>query len=64
VYIVTDSNFNHFMDIQQSINLKMMREFERLGIQFAYPTQALFVQDRNGLPSGKPTGTQKDTHGS
>lgn len=64
VYIVGDSNYNHYMDIQQSINLRMMKEFERLGVQFAYPTQTLFVQDRNGLPSGKSSSTPKETHGS
>ncbi|RPH35183.1 mechanosensitive ion channel family protein, partial [bacterium] len=63
VYIVMDSNFNDFMDIQQSINLKMMEEFERSGIQFAYPTQALFLQDRNGSPSSKATGMARESHG-
>jgi small-conductance mechanosensitive channel len=64
VYIVMNSDFNRFMDIQQSINLKMMQEFERLGIQFATPAQTLFVRDRNGPLSGREPGLTKETHGS
>jgi small-conductance mechanosensitive channel len=32
------------MDIQQAINLEIHREFERRGIEFAYPTQTIFVE--------------------
>jgi small-conductance mechanosensitive channel len=64
VYIVQDSDYGHYMNIQQSINFRMMQEFERLGVQFAYPTQTLFVQDRNGRPSGTPSGQTKGAHGS
>jgi small-conductance mechanosensitive channel len=35
------------MDIQQAINLGIMRAFAERGIEFAYPTQTLFVN-----PSG------------
>ena len=31
------------MDIQQAINLKIYEEFEKRGLEFAYPTQTLFV---------------------
>ena len=43
VYFVLSSEYNKYMDIQQSINLKVYEEFEKLGIEFAYPTQTLFV---------------------
>ena len=43
VYYVLSSDYNKYMDIQQSINLKVYEEFEKLGIEFAYPTQTLFV---------------------
>ncbi len=36
------------MDIQQAINLKIYNEFERQGIEFAYPTQTLFLTKENG----------------
>jgi len=33
-----------FMDIQQAINLAMVRRFRKEGISFAYPTRTLVVQ--------------------
>lgn len=44
VYHVLTSDYNTHMDIQQSINLDLCRQFERLGIGFAYPTQTLYLQ--------------------
>jgi small-conductance mechanosensitive channel len=38
VYFVLDSELNVFMDVQQAVNLHLMDEFARRGIQFAYPT--------------------------
>jgi small-conductance mechanosensitive channel len=35
------------MDIQQQINLALKREFEARGIEFAYPTQSLFLTHTN-----------------
>ena len=32
------------MDIQQAINLRLMERFEQEGIEFAYPTQTLFLK--------------------
>jgi small-conductance mechanosensitive channel len=43
VYFVLSSDYINYMDIQQDINLKIYREFEKRGIEFAYPTQTLFV---------------------
>lgn len=43
VYYVLSSDFNVYMDIQQNINLYIFEEFEKAKIQFAYPTQTLFV---------------------
>lgn len=44
VYYVLSTEYNKYMDIQQSINLKIFEEFARRGIEFAYPTQTLFVE--------------------
>jgi small-conductance mechanosensitive channel len=38
VYFVLDPEYNVFMDIQQAINLRLLDEFGRRGIEFAYPT--------------------------
>jgi len=42
VYFVESAEYNEYMDIQQSINLKIFEEFEKRGIEFAYPTQTIF----------------------
>jgi small-conductance mechanosensitive channel len=44
VYYVEAPDYPMFMDIQQTINLQIFRAFEEAGIEFAYPTQTLFVQ--------------------
>jgi small-conductance mechanosensitive channel len=43
VYFVLNSDYNKYMDIQQEINFAIKEEFERKGIEFAYPTQTLYV---------------------
>ena len=35
------------MDIQQEINLTIFEEFEKAEIEFAYPTQTVFVNKEN-----------------
>ena len=47
VYYVTGSDYNKYMDIQQSINLTIFEAFEREEIEFAYPSQTLFVNKVN-----------------
>jgi small-conductance mechanosensitive channel len=43
VYYVLGPDYNLYMDIQQAINLDIHERFEQEGIEFAYPTQTLFV---------------------
>lgn len=43
VYYVLSPDYNRYMDIQQAINLRIHREFAARGINFAYPTQKLFI---------------------
>ncbi len=44
VYIVLSPDYNVYMDIQQAINVAIMRKFNDEGIQFAYPTQTLYIK--------------------
>ncbi len=44
VYFVPEKDFGVFMDVQQEINLAIYAAFEAEGIEFAYPTQTLFVR--------------------
>lgn len=43
VYYVESSDYKLHMDIQQAVNLEIYRRFAAAGIEFAYPTQTLFV---------------------
>jgi small-conductance mechanosensitive channel len=43
VFFVLSNDYNQYMDIQQDVNLKVYREFEKRGIEFAYPTQTLYL---------------------
>jgi small-conductance mechanosensitive channel len=43
VYTVKKADFNLYMDLQQEINLEIIRQFDEDGISFAYPTQTVFV---------------------
>ena len=44
VYYVESSDYKLYMDIQQAVNLEIFRRFAEEGIEFAYPTQTLFVE--------------------
>jgi len=43
VYYVLSADYNQYMDIQQRINFSLLAAFEQRGIEFAYPTQKLWV---------------------
>lgn len=41
VYFVTDPDYNLYMDIQQSINLAMVTELGKLGVEFGVPVRTV-----------------------
>lgn len=43
VYYLNTSDYNKYMDTQQEINLALKEELEKEGIEFAYPTQTIFL---------------------
>jgi len=43
VYYVLSADYNKYMDIQQEINFAINKEFAAHAIEFAYPTQTLYV---------------------
>jgi small-conductance mechanosensitive channel len=47
VYWVENPEYLVYMDIQQAINLEIYRCFAENGIEFAYPTQTIFMQPEN-----------------
>ena len=52
VYYVTLPDYALYMDRQQSINLHIYTAFEKEGIEFAYPSQTLFLE---GLQANEKT---------
>lgn len=46
VYYVLSSDYALYMDKQQAINLDIYHQFQQEGIEFAYPTQSLYVYDK------------------
>jgi small-conductance mechanosensitive channel len=48
VYYVLVPDYNVYMDVQQAINLALFEAFAAEGIEFAYPTQKLFVDRTAG----------------
>lgn len=45
-YYVSTGDYNKYMDAQQAINLAIKERFEKEGIDFAYPTQTVFVNKK------------------
>ncbi len=43
VYYVIGRDYSKYMDIQQEINFHLKEEFEKREIEFAYPTQTLYI---------------------
>jgi hypothetical protein len=41
---VLTPDYNEYMDIQQGINLALVKHFELEEVEFAYPTQTLFLK--------------------
>ena len=53
VYYVLTSDYNQYMDVQQSIYYAIHECFEEEGIEFAYPTQTLYVVPPNQPGNGE-----------
>ena len=47
VYYVLSSDYNKYMNTQQEILLNIYRSFENKKIDFAYPTQTIFLEKNN-----------------
>ena len=47
VYYVLSGDYNQYMDTRQNINFSLKERFEKEGIEFAYPTQTLFINKIN-----------------
>jgi small-conductance mechanosensitive channel len=52
VYYVLGPEYRDYMDVQQAINLALVRAFAERGIEFAYPTRTLFIE--RGTSAAQP----------
>ena len=50
VYFMTVPDYNSYMDTQQAINLELYERFEMDGLEFAFPTQTVFVHGASAGP--------------
>ncbi len=48
VYYVSDRDYLKYVNIQNEFNLKIIEEFGKRGISFAYPTQVIYMGKNNG----------------
>ena len=44
VYYISSPDYTTYLDIQQKFNFDLMDKFSEIGINFAYPTQTLYVK--------------------
>jgi small-conductance mechanosensitive channel len=42
-YFVQQPNLNPLLDLQQTVNFRIIEEFRRLGVEFDYPTQRVIL---------------------
>lgn len=56
VYYVETSDYTVYMNAQQTINLALKEAFEQHGIEFAYPTQVLYLNNVNQTATGQGNG--------
>lgn len=66
VFWMTTPDYNTYMDVQQQLNLDLMRELDRLGVRFALPTQMVVeaargdAAERGDGERGRESGSAKD----
>jgi small-conductance mechanosensitive channel len=54
VYFVLDPDYRRYMDVQQAVNLAILRRFTADGIQFAFPTRTMITPTSGREPSLHP----------
>ena len=50
VYFIDDADIKVYMDAHQQINLSIYQAFEQQGIEFAYPTQTIYLETGQHTP--------------
>lgn len=60
VYWALSADYNVFMEVQQGVNFAVFRAFENEGIEFAYPSQTLYVPGLTPAIDAMAAGAAKD----
>lgn len=55
VYFVLDADYNKYMDIHQAINFRLFEEFQKRGIEFAFPTRTVYVLNDDNNNEAAPS---------
>lgn len=61
VYLVETNDYTVYRDIQQTINLAIKKQFDQMGIEFAYPTQVLYLSQPDGVGTTE-TASREEKH--
>ena len=63
VYFMTVPDYRAYMDVQQAVNLDILQRFAQEGIEFAYPTQHVYVESVGAVrpATGDPAGKGPDS---
>ena len=54
VYYILSPDYNNYMDVQQAIYFELHEQFEKEQIEFAYPTQTLYVSQEQETGTRHP----------
>lgn len=60
VYWVLSGDYTEYMDCQQAINFAIFRAFEEHGIEFAFPSQTLYVPSLESALDAMASGAKKE----
>lgn len=52
VYFINTSDYNIYMNIQQAANLYLLREFQKMGVEFAFPTTTMYIPEIQSALAG------------
>jgi small-conductance mechanosensitive channel len=49
-YFVRQPSINPLLDLQHSVNFRILEELKGLGVEFAYPAQLVVLERREPVP--------------
>ena len=59
MYYVLDADYTRYLDIQQTINLELLKRFTAEHIEFAFPTRTIMLEGSGGGDGRMPPPAQR-----